>query len=68
MAYEYSNNSSRRNGYDNNQFSESYDRIFGSTKTIKQRLALNKVGKVTAVATTVRTKEGLDIFNKVSSL
>lgn len=49
MAYEYSNNSSRRNGYDNNQFSEGYDRIFSDNKTIKGRLALNKVGKVTKV-------------------
>jgi len=58
MAYEYSSNSSRRNGYDNNQFSEGYDRIFGDNKTIKGRLALNKVGKVV---------ESLDIYNKVSS-
>ena len=51
MAYEYSSNSSRRNGYDNNQFSEGYDRIFGDNKTIKGKLALNEVGKVTRVVT-----------------
>jgi hypothetical protein len=51
MAYEYSNNSSRRNGYDNRKFSEGYDRIFSDSKTIKDRLALNKFGKVTRVVT-----------------
>ena len=49
MAYEYSSNSSRRNGYDNRTFSKGYDRIFGDSKTIKDRLALNKFGKVTRV-------------------
>tara|TARA_R110000868_G_scaffold251575_1_gene508345 strand:- start:1351 stop:1542 length:192 start_codon:yes stop_codon:yes gene_type:complete len=51
MAYEYSSNSSRRNGYDNSKFSEGYDRIFSDSKPIKDRLALNKVGKVTRVVT-----------------